>query len=341
MQNSSTKRVAVALTTLLTLQCLFVPARLHRSVRAQTEVALIAQLGGKGGSVQLRRGGTTQPVRQATLLDIGDEIRVGDSGRAVIYQAYAPVDRIAAGQSRTIKKLSEPASQNALKPEAFSRLMRHYLNARKRKADPSPATMGGPEEEVLTLLEPRNSVVTEGRPTFTWTPVSGATSYVVNVYDHKEEIIWTAKTFGTRACYPADRPPLVPGDYKWDVTAQVGTRTTDNPALYDATAFTVVSAERAAQIESDLASARATTPADQSGANLVYLSALIEHRRLPQAAAELKRALERAPDDQTLWELLMETYSQMKLWGAREEARRLSDSPNPTEAMVHALEPHR
>lgn len=338
MQDSSPKRVAVALTTLLTLQCLFVPAFFQRPVAAQEEVALIAR---PGGSVRLRRGGNTRPVRQATLLDAGDEIRVGNDGRAVIYQAYAPVVHVVAGQSRIIKRLSPPAPKNALKPEAFSRLKRQYLNARQRKADPSPSTMGGAEDEVLTLLEPRNSVVTEGRPTFAWIPVGSATSYVVNVYDHNEETIWTAKTTETRVVYPKDRPPLVPGDYKWDVTAKVGTRTTDNPAFYDATAFTVVSAKRAAQIKSDLASARATAPADLGGANLVYLSALIEHRRLPQAAAELKRALVRAPDDQTLWELVMETYSQMKLWRAREEARRISDSPNPTAAMVHTLEPRR
>lgn len=338
MKNSSAKRVGIALTTFLTFQCLFVPDTARRVVTAQTEVAIIAQL---GGSVQLRRGGNTKPIQQATLLNVGDTIRAGAGGRAVIYQAYAPVIRIEAGQTQTIVRLSPPAPQNALKPEEFARLKRHHLNAKKKKAHPSPATMGGPEDSVLTLLEPRNSVVTEKRPTFTWTTVSEVTHYVINVYDHNEELIWTEDTEGTQLTYPDNRPPLAPGHYKWDITAQIGARVTDNPALYDATAFTVVSDERAAEIESDLARARTSFAADVGAANLVYIAALIEHRRLPQAAVELKRALETTPQDQTLWELVMEAYWEMKLWRAREDARHISDNVNPTAEMVRALEPRR
>jgi len=338
MKSPSIKRVGIALAALLTFQCLFAPDRTRRIAVAQTDVAMITQL---GGSVQLRRGGKTRPIRQTTLLNAGDVVRAGDDGRAVIYQAYAPVTRIGAGQSRTISRLSPPAPRNALKPEEFARLKRHYLNAKQRRAEPSPATMGGPDEAVLTLLEPRNSVVLKRRPTFTWTPVSGATNYLINVYDHHEKTVWTANTTEALVTYPEELSPLAPGNYKWEVTVQIGARTTDNPALYDATAFTVVSAERAAEIESSLASARASAPADDGAANLIYISALIEHKLLPQAAAELKRGLERAPRDQTLWELVMETYAQMKLWGGREDARRISDNANPTAEMVRTLEPRR
>lgn len=338
MKNPSIKRVGVALATLLTFQCLFVLASTRRIAVAQTDVAIITQL---GGSVQLRRGGNTLPIRQTTLLNAGDVVRAGDDGRAVIYQAYAIVTRIRAGQSRTISRLSPPAPRNAVKPEEFARLKRHYLNAKQRRAEPSPATMGGPDEAVLTLLEPRDSVVLKRRPTFTWTPVSGATSYVINVYDHNEETVWTANTTKAHVTYPKKLPPLAPGNYKWEVTVRIGTRTTDNPALYDATAFTVVSAERVTEIESNLRSARASVRADAGAANLIYISALIEHKLLPQAAAELKRELVRAPQDQTLWELVMETYSQMKLWGGREDARRISDNVNPTAEMVRTLEPRR
>lgn len=336
MNKASAKRIGIALLTLITVQGLPAPAGHQRAVGAQTEVAMVTQLEGR---VQLRRGKDTSTIKQPMLLNVGDVIRVGNGGGAVIFQAYAPVTRLRPGQSQTIAQLSPPPPQNSIRPEAFARLKRLHLNAKQRKSDPSPATMGGPDDVIITLVEPRNSTVLEHRPKFAWTSVSEATRYVITVYDASEEPVWTANTSETSISYPNDRPPLAPGDYKWEVTAQIGDRITNNPALYDATAFTLVSEEGAARIASDLA--KAQSDGVEGSANLLYISELVEHKRLPQAAAELKRSLENAPQDETLWEMLMETYAQMKLWGAREYARRLSDDPNPSAKMVHTLEPRR
>jgi hypothetical protein len=198
--------------------------------------------------------------------------------------------------------------------------------------------MGGPDDVVLTLVEPRRSVVLERRPKFTWTGMSEASRYVLTVYDADEKIIWTTTTTGTSANYPGDQPPLAPGEYKWEVVAQVGDKVTGDPALYDATAFTLVSEEIATRINADLASAQA---GDEGATALLYVSALIEHRRFPQAAAELKRSLEAAPQDAALWEMLMETCWQMKLWRTREYAKQLSEDPNASAETVRRLEPRR
>jgi predicted Zn-dependent protease len=199
-------------------------------------------------------------------------------------------------------------------------------------------------EAVLTLVDMRNSAVLEREPTFNWTRVTGATRYVINVYDRNEKIIWSANTTETRLAYPENRSPLAPGDYKWDVTAQIDKQIDHklpDRALYDATTFTVVGKGRAEEIETDLARARATFAVDDGTANLVYISSLIEHKRFAEAEDELKASLEREPRDQTLWELLMETYWQMKLWSAREDARRLSEAPNVIVEMIRALKARR
>jgi hypothetical protein len=336
MTKASAKRVGLALLTMLTLQCLLTPVVDERAAAApQTEVAFLTQL---KGSVQLRRGNETHPIRQSMLLNVNDIVKTGEGGEAVIFQAYAPVKRLRPNQSYTIAKLSPPPPEGAVKPEAFVRLMRQHLSARQRRDVHSPATMGGPDDAIVTLIEPRGSAVLESRPKFAWTSVSRATSYDVTVYDRAEKVLWKTSTSDTTVSYPSDLPSLTPGEYKWEVIARIGDRVTGDSSLYDASSFTLVNEESAAQINADLAK---TLAADTGAVSPLYVSALMEYRRFPQAAAELKRALEAAPQDGALWEMLMETYWQMKLWGSREYARRLSQNPETNAETVRMLQPRR
>lgn len=329
----TSKRIGLALLTMLALQCLTPPVVDWGAVAApQTEVAFVTQL---KGSVQLRRGNEARPIRQSMFLNVNDIVKAGEDGQAVIFQAYAPVTRLRPNQSHTIAQLSPPPPEGSVRPEDFVRLKRLYLNARQRKDIPSPATMGGPDDSIVTLVEPRGSAVLESRPKFTWTSVNKASSYEVTVYDRAEKVLWKARTSDTSVSYPSDRPPLTPGEYKWEVVTRIGDRVTGDSSLYDASSFTLVNEESAAQINADLAKALA---ADKGAVSPLYVSALMEYKRFPQAAAELKRALEAAPQDGDLWEMLMETYWQMKLWGSREYARRLSKNPDTNAETVRMLQ---
>lgn len=326
------------LLTTLALQCLLMPVVDERAAAAgapQTEVAFVTQL---KGSVQLRRGNDTHPIRQSMFLNVNDIIKTGEGGEAVVFQTYAPVTRLRPNQSYTVAQLSPPPPEGSVKPEDFVRLKRLHLNARQRKDIPSPAMMGGRDDAILTLLEPRSSAVLESKPKFEWTRVSGAMNYEVAVYDRAEKVLWKVSTSDTSVRYPSDQPSLTPGEYKWEVVARIEGRVMGNSSLYDASSFTLVNEESAAQINADIAKALAL---DNGAASPLYISALIENRRFPQAAAELKRALEAAPQDGTLWEMLMETYWQMKLWGSREYARRLSDNPYTNAESVRMLQPRR
>lgn len=336
MTKTWTKRIGLALLTVMTLQYLSAPTVGQRPEAApQTEVAYVTQL---KGTVVLRRGNETRAIRQSMLLNVNDVIKTGESSQAVIFQAYAPVARLRSNQSHTVGQLSPPPPDGSVRPEDFVRLKRLHLNARQRKDVPSPTTMGGPDDAVLTLVEPRSSSVLESRPKFAWTSVNTTTSYEVTVYDRAEKVLWKAITSDTSITYPSDRPPLAPGEYKWDVVAQDGDRATGDSALYDASSFTIENEESAAQINADLAKSLAT---EDGAVSPLYVSALIDYRRYPQACAELKRALEAAPQDRTLWELLMETYWRMKLWGSREYARRLSENPDTNSDAVRRLQPRR
>jgi hypothetical protein len=303
---------------------------------AQSEVALLTQ---PEGNVLVKRGRHARKVKEDMLLDVGDVVNVNGSGTVVIYQAYTPVTRLGANQQFNVVRRFPPPPERALTSEEFTWFKVHYIAARRNRKNPSPATMGGTEDANLTLLEPRNSIALTRRPMFTWSRVPEVTKYVVSIYDKGESVVCTESTAETQLTLPDMCPPLGPGDYKWDVTAQIGDQILADSALYDATSFTVVAEQQAAEISRALEHAQ-TLVGGNSEALYVYVSALMESRLYPKAEIELRRALEKSPKDQNLWAFLMETYAKMKRWRAREKARELSNG-DPTVEMIRALESRR
>lgn len=328
------RKIFVAFVVTLTLAGSLMHPAVIRISSAQTAVALLFK---PEGDVRVQRGRRTYRVREDMLLNVGDVVRVNSNSTAVIYQAYAPVKRLRANERFDVVRRSPPPPERALSSEEFTWFKVHYTAARRNRRNPSPATMGGPEDAHLTLLEPRNSVVLLQRPVFIWSRVPDATKYLFNVYDKNEAVICTASTSETRLTLPDNCRALEPGAYKWDVTAQVGNRVSDNSALYDATSFIVVPARRAAEIFMVIEHGREVAASGEGAAISVYVSALLQSKLYPQAEAELRRALEQSPKDQVLWALLIETYAQMKRWRAREKAREISGR-NPTTELVRTLE---
>jgi hypothetical protein len=303
---------------------------------AQTsEIAILTQL---QGDVTVSRGKQTLKPQETILLRANDVVRTGRTGRAVLFQAYALVDRIDPNQQRTIQTLSPPAPKNALEMEQFLWFKRHYVSAMRRRSTPSPYTQGINGEQVLTLWEPRNGVVLEGHPTFQWSQIVGADHYTITLYDSKESIIWTSSTTESRATYPESRSELAPDSYKWEVTAYYEQKAPSDSDLYDATSFTVVSNEKSAQIRSELESLRTTSATSGATSNVMISTALMEYKLYFQAQENLRQGLEVSPADQSLWSLLMETYFHMKLWTSRENARRASESPSPTLETVRKIQ---
>src|SRR5262249_9049737 len=128
---------------------------------------------------------------------------------------------------------------------------------------------------------------------------------------------------------------LQPGEYKWEVSAQVENQVSDNSALYDATTFTVVSEKQAKKISSALQHASMILRKNRD-ATLFFVTVLFEHKLYPQAESELLNALEHQPANQPLWTMLIETYAKMKRWRTREKARELSLA-HPTIELIHTL----
>lgn len=297
------------------------------------EIALLTQ---PKGNVKLLRANHTGAVTDDSLLNAGDVVTMGGNGEAVIYQAYLPVKRLVANQNFTVQILSPPPQGSALTLEEFGSFKRNYLAAHKNRGKASPTTQGGSEDANLTIIEPRNSYILAGKPSFVWTPVPNATKYVVNIYDDNEKVICSQTTTEQKLSYPSNCDELKPGAYKWDVTAQIGDQVSSDPALYDATSFTRPDDKKTKEMFDAVEHAR-TIAASDKAARSVYAATLFEQHLFPQAEVELLRSLRDDPSDQALWTLLIETYYQMKRWPAREKARKISVDPKLTPEMVWRL----
>lgn len=299
------------------------------SSAAPQPVAVITQI---DGEVFLQRGRRkAEALRSTTFLYVGDSVQAG-VGSAVIYQVYAPVFRLTAKKARKITLLSPPPPEGAVTPEDFAWYRKHYASALRNQNHPSKQTQGGPDEDVFLLISPRHSVVLSGRPTFEWTPLKGAAKYEVRVYDMRSKPIWRAETEEPQMKFPENIDALTQGSYKLDVSTRV-----NNRRFYDATEFSVVTGDDADKMRSALERAKGIVSEGDAN-NLIYIAALVEYRQYPLAEKEIRDALRRTPQDQSLWTLLMQVYQEMKLWDYREKARALKSNPNQPTVLRQLLD---
>lgn len=110
-----------------------------------------------------------------------------------------------------------PAYQSMLKDAlTLQRIERSsQLNGLVR---PSSALMSGDKERnAFSVIEPVGKVLLADHPTFRWSPMEGATSYVVEVYDSKFNLVATSPQLTSRSW---TAPALARGQiYTWQVKA--------------------------------------------------------------------------------------------------------------------------
>ena len=81
------------------------------------------------------------------------------------------------------------------------------------------------------LISPRNTAILNGKPTLRWNPVSGASSYQVQVYSFGEEFNWTSKVNEPMVVYSGNQP-IQPGIYKVNITASNDASTEDDDSVF-------------------------------------------------------------------------------------------------------------
>lgn len=265
------------------------------------------------GPVTVQRKGktTTETVRTATPLYVGDTVQTGKEGTATIYFPNR--------QPQTLQphsRLTVPAEQSQSdRPSVWVSLWRALVACCKRclgsPATDRPAAVrgAGEDEGVPTALSPRETRLLEPPARFIWNPVEGATKYeiVIGFYDTDEKV-WRATTAESEIAYPPDAPRFQAGrKYYWQVTAWPDEE-------LDSTWFLVLTPEEATPIQEARAAVGAVPGASPDPASdLALVSLDLAEGLLDDALTRLRAALEKRPEDALRWRLLSEAYTQALL----------------------------
>lgn len=115
-------------------------------------------------------------------------------------------------------------------PPAYQQMVKKALTTPRLESSPllaglrQPASelrSGGDKDSAFTLLEPVGKVVLSERPRFRWSQLSEATSYVVEVYDEKFNLLLTSPAL-TMNTWTAAQSLQRDGTYSWQVKAVKG-----------------------------------------------------------------------------------------------------------------------
>lgn len=185
---------------------------------AEDPVAMVVRV---TGNVQVRRAsGTSGAATVGMRLMAGDRLEIASGAQAVILYV--------SGRRETVtQSIAIAAPEQAQRAGVFDRTV-STLNAvasSDARQQPNRQGMIRPIAGAPTLTAPRNAiVVADLRPTFTWSSVQGASSYVLQI---RSEDGLTRKRFrvgsDTTWTMPATEPPLQPGVvYVWTVGTNQG-----------------------------------------------------------------------------------------------------------------------
>jgi hypothetical protein len=116
-------------------------------------------------------------------------------------------------------------------PPAYQQMIRNALGSRRLEKSPLLARLarpdslymrgGGARGDRFSVINPVRIVMLSDRPTFRWSPLEGATGYVVEVYDAKLRRIITSPQLADTS-WAASQSLKRGGIYSWQVTAIKG-----------------------------------------------------------------------------------------------------------------------
>jgi hypothetical protein len=234
------------LPTLAVLAILAFPAAI-----AHTDpLAVIASVKGK---VEVSAKGKTTRAGFGRPLESGDKVVVGPGGSASVFFNDGNVIELSEKSSITIGgKVAKPGAASAapeLPGDVYANVSKFVTSGSRQTGLVAMANMRSAGEQKPIIIGPRNTVVMDGRPTFSWFSVEGATRYRVAVTGDAGEA-WNSEAEGdTVLPYPKDATGLEPGaDYVLEVEAlnELG------PLRKETCVFHVLSSEGAAAVRANI-----------------------------------------------------------------------------------------
>jgi hypothetical protein len=164
------------------------------------------------GTVRLAHGGHTAPLRLLQRVENGDVVQCVAGGQAVIVLfANGARYEVKPGTSATIGQTAVAGAHAlAALPGPSAEVVKRLGGARVG------ATMSRVTSSFQRLLPNAPGWFTSGHPHLEWLPLVGAASYTFTVFDNHDNVIWSTRTPGTSADFPAELPDLLPQrPYLW------------------------------------------------------------------------------------------------------------------------------
>jgi hypothetical protein len=273
-----------------------------------------------------RAESTKRPDQAGTLPTpvLGGEVRPSEEGRAgqnadgmekgrgvVESPSASPgASDAARGSAQGIE--SDPAIA-ALLSLTSRRAITSALTEQRLEVPPVLAELRGKSSTLLgepgagqpfVLLSPTGKVVQSARPTFRWTPLKGAGSYLVTVTDDKLNEVARSGPITKTEWSPGT--PLKRGRvYSWQVTALKDGQAITSPVMPAPLAkFMILDAAR----DAELKRVRGVAPRYHLGLGVLYAHAGL----LDEAEREFRKALKADPGSSTVAKLLQSVRSMAK-----------------------------
>jgi hypothetical protein len=254
-------------------------------------------------------GGEVRPSEEGQARQNADGI---EKGRGVVESPSASPDVGDAARGVAPGIESDPAIA-ALLSLTSRRAITSALTEQRLEVPPVLAELRGESGTLLgepgagqpfVLLSPTGKVVQSTRPTFRWTPLKGAGSYLVTVTDDKLNEVATSGPVTKTEWSPG--APLKRGRvYSWQVTALKDGQAITSPVMPAPLAkFMILDAAR----DAELKRVRGVAPRYHLGLGVLYARAGL----LDEAEREFRKALKADPGSSTAAKLLQSVRSMAK-----------------------------
>lgn len=194
-----------------------------------------------------------------------------------------------------------PAYQGLLKKALTTRQIERSSELKGLTRPPSALMGTGKQESDFSVIEPVGRVLLSDHPTFRWSPMEGASVYVVEVYDSKFNLVVTSPQL-TNSSWAASQSLARGQVYSWQVKAiKEGQEFTSPRPPAPQARFRILDQAKASELEK----ARRTYTSSHLTLGLLYAEAGL----LKEAEQEL-RALQKAnPDSEIARHLLSQVQA--------------------------------
>jgi tetratricopeptide (TPR) repeat protein len=289
------------------------PGYLPRPAEADTATPLAVLMSCRGDVSVAKKDGTVHKAAFGMPLEAGDEVRTGKGAEAEILFEDGNYISVGAGSNmkmRGSRNRTEPAEPTSPLGEESFELAQNYIKLKTAQGTSSIAGLRSSDRgEELRTLSPRQTLVADANPVFTWETESESDELRLTVYSDSG-VLWenTVKD-RTDLKYPAEAPELKAGTtYSWTV------ETTDPlkfpPLRSGAAYFGMISPAKHAEVNESLAAIDKDKRLSEASRHVMRASVYFNAELLADAIAETEKAVALSPGDATLRSILAHLYQE-------------------------------